>query len=147
MKRHDIRALGGAGSGHHGHKGIPGQRGGSLPKGGAGAVGGWKPIAKGYKKGASTSAKYEARALAKNLGDDTPMIGQSSVISGTTASFGIKKSLEAVQDLLKVEGYTDHDGTFISRGLQYKVTIRPYGRGDFQRVTVERGETPPVEVN
>lgn len=34
-KRWKIRALGGPGSGHHGHKGIPGQRGGSLPgKGG-----------------------------------------------------------------------------------------------------------------
>ena len=41
MKTHEIikRALaklGGAGSGHHGHKGIPGHRGGSAPKGGGG---------------------------------------------------------------------------------------------------------------
>ena len=38
MKRHEIRKLGGSGSGHHGHKGIPGQRGGSAPRGGGGGT-------------------------------------------------------------------------------------------------------------
>ena len=32
MKKHEIRKLGGPGSGHHGHKGIPGQRGGSMSR-------------------------------------------------------------------------------------------------------------------
>ena len=39
MKKHEIRKLGGPGSGHHGHKGIPGRRGGSAPSGGGGVVG------------------------------------------------------------------------------------------------------------
>lgn len=38
MKTWQIRTLGGAGSGHHGHKGIPGHRGGSLPKGASGGL-------------------------------------------------------------------------------------------------------------
>lgn len=32
MKRWQIRALGGPGSGHFGHAGVPGKRGGSLPR-------------------------------------------------------------------------------------------------------------------
>lgn len=36
MKRYEIRKLGGPGSGNYGHKGRPGQRGGSAPGGGKG---------------------------------------------------------------------------------------------------------------
>lgn len=44
MKKHEIiqqalSKLGGPGSGHHGHKGIPGHRGGSAPSGGGGIAG------------------------------------------------------------------------------------------------------------
>lgn len=35
-----IRFKGGAGSGHHGHAGVPGQRGGSLPRGSGDGSGG-----------------------------------------------------------------------------------------------------------
>lgn len=37
MKTYTIRFKGGAGSGFHGHKGIPGHRGGSLPREGSSA--------------------------------------------------------------------------------------------------------------
>jgi ADP-ribosyltransferase exoenzyme len=70
----DRRDLGGPGSGHHGHAGIPGQRGGSAPaEGGAAGAGGW-PVSdetvRTIDQPAVTALANQYEPWVKTLSDD-----------------------------------------------------------------------------
>ena len=101
----DAKADGGPGSGNHGHKGVPGQRGGSAPaSGGSSNSGGSSPSSSEKQKNTASgggtevpSGTNESASLKKPLDylNDTNVRALKSPYTGVIGGWGFKKDVDA----------------------------------------------------
>ena len=104
MKKHEIRErfdLGGPGSGHHGHRGIPGQVGGSSTKGG---------IAD------NTLLSYEKDGFNSKGLPGAKVIKTSKFYTSSDGTKHFQYALRGQVGKIAYEIYTAPDGKFIAHG-------------------------------